>query len=447
VTTADEPRTGADPVALTEPPRRRGLRSVAIDVSPLRKHREFRLLFAGQLVTFFGSMITYVAVPYQVYEITHSSFAVGMLGLVEFVCMISMAFLAGALADAVDRRRMVQVTELAMLLVSVLLVGNALTAHPSVAVLFVAVGLTMTFDALQRPSLDALLPRLVPREDLLPAAALNSLRGTAGTIAGPALGGLLIATVGLPWTYGFDVASFAVSLLILSRMKAVPPPPDAERPSLRRVAEGIRFARSRPELMGTYLVDINAMFFGMPNALFPAIASSYGGAGVLGLLYTAPAVGSFLATLTSGWATRIHRHGLAILWAAGGWGVAIILFGLAPNLWSALLFLGLAGAADMVSGIFRMTVWNTTIPDNLRGRLAAIEMVSYSSGPTLGNVEAGAVAALTSARMSVGIGGVLCVAGTVALAIALPEFRRYDDRTARPGGRAPSASPDPPSPA
>jgi MFS family permease len=257
-------------------------------------------------------------------------------------------------------------------------------------------------------------------------------------IAGPALGGILIATIGLASTYAFDAVSFVLSLVILSRMKAVPPPPDAERPSLRGIAEGVRFARSRPELMGTYLVDINAMFFGMPTALFPALAASYGGADALGLLFAAPAVGSFLATLTSGWAGRIHRQGLAVLWAAAGWGAAIIAFGLVDQLWLALLFLGLAGASDMVSGIFRMTIWNTTIPDHLRGRLAGIEMVSYSSGPTLGNVEAGAVAALTSARMSIGIGGVLCLAGTAVLAVALPDFRRYDDRAPRPAGTAPS---------
>jgi MFS family permease len=435
VTDVEEPQAGGDPLPLGRPPRR-GLRSLAIDTGPLRRHRDFRLLFTGQVVTFLGSMITYVAVPYQLYSLTHSSFAVGLLGLVEFVCMISMAFLAGALADSVDRRRMVQVTELAMLGVSALLLVNALLPHPSIAVLFLSVGLLMTFDALQRPSLDALLPRLVPREDVLAAGALNSMRGTAGMIAGPALGGVLIATIGLAATYAFDLLSFAFSLLILARMAAVPPPADAERPSLKGIAEAIRFARSRPELMGTYLVDINAMFFGMPNALFPAIAASYGGAQVLGLLYTAPAVGSFLATLTSGWAGRIHRHGLAILWAAGGWGAAIVLFGLSHNLVLALLFLGLAGAADMVSGIFRMTVWNTTIPDRLRGRLAGIEMISYTSGPTLGNVEAGAVASLTGPRLSAGIGGLLCVAGTLALAVALPEFRRYDARTPRPAGAA-----------
>jgi MFS family permease len=177
------------------------------------------------------------------------------------------------------------------------------------------------------------------------------------------------------------------------------------------------------------------MFFGMPNALFPAIAASYGGADVLGLLYAAPAVGAFLATLTSGWTGRVHRHGLAVIYAATGWGVAILAFGLVDHLWLVLLFLGLAGGADMVSGIFRSTIWNTTIPDQLRGRLAGIELISYSSGPTLGNVEAGAVAALTSTRMSIGIGGVLCLAGTALLAVALPDFRKYDDRDVRPAGR------------
>jgi MFS family permease len=433
VTDVDEPRAGADPVALVEPPRR-GLRALAIDVGPLRRHHDFRLLFAGQAVTFLGSMITYVAIPYQLYQLTHSSFAVGMLGLVEFVCMLSTAFVGGALADSMDRRRMVQLTELALLLTSGLLLGNALLPHPSATVLFVAAGLATLFDSLQRPSLDALLPRLVPREDLLAASALNSMRGTAGMIAGPAIGGLLISLVGLASTYAVDIATFAFSLAVLARMKAVPPPPDAERPSLRGVVDGIRFARSRPELMGTYLVDINAMFFGMPNALFPAIAVSYGGADVLGLLYAAPAVGAFLATLTSGWAGRIHRHGLAVIWAAAGWGAAILVFGIVDELWLALLFLGLAGGADMISGIFRSTIWNTTIPDHLRGRLAGIELISYSSGPTLGNVEAGALASLTSTRMSVGVGGVLCLVGTAVLAVALPEFRRYDDRVVRPAG-------------
>jgi MFS family permease len=221
------------------------------------------------------------------------------------------------------------------------------------------------------------------------------------------------------------VASFAMSLALLARMRAVPPAPDAAPPSLKGVVEGLRYARSRPELMGTYLVDINAMFFGMPNAIFPQLAVAYGGASVLGLMYSAPSIGSLLATLTSGWSKRVRKQGVAILWAAGLWGVAILLFALSPWLWLALVFLGLAGAADMVSGLFRMTIWNTTIPDHLRGRLAGIELIGYGAGPTLGNVEAGGVAALATPRVSAGLGGVLCVVGTLALAVALPEFRRY----------------------
>lgn len=424
--TPDEPRSGADPVALLkiQSPRRRLL----VDSAPLREHRDFRLLWVGQSVTFLGSMITYVAVPFQVYELTRSSALVGLLGLVEFVAMLSTAFLGGALADAVDRRRMVRITEGLMLLTAAGLLGNSLLVHPSVPLLFLLTGLLTAFDSLQRPSLDAMLPRLVPKEQLVPAAALGSLRMTVGMIAGPALGGLLVSSVGLASTYAVDVATFAISLVALQLMRAVPPPPDAQRPSVRGVLDGLHYARSRPELMGTYLVDINAMFFGMPNALFPALAVGFGGASVLGLLYTAPAVGALVASATSGWTARIHRHGQGVLWAAGLWGVAILGFGLAPWLWLALLFLALAGAADMVSGVFRSTIWNTTIPDNLRGRLAGIELISYSTGPTLGNVEAGGLASLTGTRFSIGFGGVMCVVGTLALAAALPAFRAYDSR-------------------
>jgi MFS family permease len=213
-------------------------------------------------------------------------------------------------------------------------------------------------------------------------------------------------------------------------MRAVPPPPEAEPPSLERILEGLRYAGSRPELMGTYVVDIVAMFFGMPMALFPAVASHLGGAGVLGLLYAAPAVGSLIATVTSGWAARVHRHGAAVCIAAAIWGVGIVGFGLAPNLALALLGLIVAGGADMLSGIFRGTIWNQTIPDHLRGRLAGIEQVSYSTGPLLGNVESGAVASLAGVRASIISGGVLCVAGVAVAILALPAFWRYDNRAA-----------------
>ena len=399
-----------------------------VDITPLRRHRDFRLLFAGRMVSFFGSMITSVAVPYQVYQLSHSVLLVGMLGLAELAAILIFALLGGAMADAADRRLMVLLTEAGLMAGSLLLAGNSLLAHPALWLVFGIVILQASFDALQRPSLDALLPRLVDRDELGAAAALGNLRGTLGMIAGPSIAGVLVAVAGLPTTYLVDVATFVVGLACLALMKEVPPPADAERPSLRRVAEGVRYARSRPELIGTYVVDIVAMLFGMPMALFPAIAQGLGGPSVLGFLYAAPSVGSFAFAATSGWTRRIHRHGMGVIVAATLWGVAIIGFGVVPGLVAALAFLALAGAADSMSGVFRQTIWNQTIPDSLRGRLASIELLSYSVGPTLGNFEAGVVASLTSIRFSILSGGVLCVAGCVLCAIALPAFRQYDAR-------------------
>jgi MFS family permease len=407
---------------------RAALRLATIDVGPLRRHRDFRLLFAGQAVSFFGSMITFVAVPYQAYQLTGSSLVVGLLSLAELGPLLVMAFVGGALADAFDRRRLVQIAEAALALCAGVLALNAASPNPQLWVLFV-VGATMAgLDGIQRPPLDALIPRLVERHELIAASALDSFRGNIGMVAGPAAGGILIAAFGLPTTYLIDVVTFGASLVALSLMRAVPPPPGAVRPSLRGIAEGFRYAKSRPELVGTYGVDMLAMFFGMPLALFPAFASEFGGAGVLGLMYAAIPVGSLLATLTSGWTGRVHRHGLAVIWAAAGWGVAITAVGFAPNLALALVALAVAGACDMISGIFRGTIWNTTIPDRLRGRLAGIEQVSYSAGPLLGNLEAGIVASLAGIRASIVSGGVLCVAGVALAALALPAFRRYDAR-------------------
>ncbi len=424
------------PAAVPGPRWRRILRAATVDLTPMRTSRDFRLLFFGQAVSFTGSMITYVAVPFQVYRLTGSSLAVGLLSLVELAPLLVAALVGGALADAHDRRRLVLLSELGLAGISGVLFANALLPRPQLWVLFVAGGVAASLDGIQRPSLDSLVPRIVRREEIPAASALNSLRSTFGMVLGPPLGGLLIALAGLPATYAVDVVSFAASLAALMLMRAVPPPPEAERPSLRRIAEGLRYARSRPELMGTYLVDINAMLFGMPIALFPALATRYGGPGVLGLLYAAPSVGSMLATLTSGWTGSVHRHGRAVLLAATSWGFAILGFGLAGPLWLALVTLALAGGADMISGIFRSTIWNQTIPDSLRGRLAGIEQISYSTGPLLGNVEAGAVASLTSVRTSVVSGGVLCVAGCAVLAVALPAFNAYDARRRPVGGAA-----------
>jgi MFS family permease len=407
--------------------RSRWLRLATVEVAPLR-HRDFRLLSVGQLLTFTGSMITSVAVPFQLYRLTGSTLLVGLLAVAELAPLLATGLLGGALADARDRRGMVQLTELGLAVLSAVLVANALATRPRVWLLFVVASLAAALYGLQRPSLDALLPRLVPREEMAAAAALTSLRMSLGMVGGPALGGLLVALFGLAATYAVDVATFAFSLTMLRLMRAVPPPPDAARPSLRGVAEGLRYARSRQELLGTYVADVVVMVFGMPEALFPAIATRYGGAGVLGLLYAAPSVGSLLANATSGWTGRVQRHGRAILLAAGMWGAAIAAFGFAGPLWLALVLLGCAGAADMVSGIFRTVIWNQTIPDQLRGRLAGIELLSYSTGPLLGNVEAGAVAAVVGVRASVVSGGLLSLVGVGLVALTMPLFRSYDAR-------------------
>ncbi len=404
---------------------RGALRTVAVDVSPLRDFRDFRLLFIGQGVSFAGSMITYVAVPFQAYSLSHSSLVVGLVSLSELVPILVVSFVGGALADAIDRRRMVRLTEAAQCAISALLLINAALPHPQLWMLFLAVAAAAATDSLQRPSLDALVPRIVPSDRLTAASALEGLRGNLGHVVGPPVAGLLIATAGLPATFGVDVATFAVSLTALSFMNAVPPPADAAGVSLAGMLAGLRYAARRKDLLGSYLIDMNAMFFGMPMALFPQIASGFGGPAVLGVLYTGPAVGSLLASLASGWTRLVRHHGRAIACAAAAWGVAIIGFGFAPTLWLAFITLVAAGAADMISGIFRGTMWNQTIPNSMRGRLAGIEMISYTSGPALGNLESGVVGSLAGVRASVVSGGVLCVAGTLALCAVLPTFWSY----------------------
>jgi MFS family permease len=305
------------------------------------------------------------------------------------------------------------------------LVVNA--ALEQVWFLYVAAALSAAFSALRRPPLDAMLPRLVEREELKAASALNWGVANLAQLAGPALGGLLIAWAGFGVTYAVDLATFVVSLFALAAMQT-PPPTERQPVGLKAIGEGLRYAASRQELLGTYVVDIVAMFFAMPMALFPALAESYGGGAVVGLLYAAPSAGAVLLLAVSGWTARVHHHGRAVVLAACGWGVAIAAFGLAQTLPLALACLALAGGADAISGVFRATIWNETIPDRLRGRLAGLEMISWSSGPLLGNAEAGAAAALVGVRASVVAGGALCVVGCGAVTAALPRLWAYDSR-------------------
>jgi len=401
-----------------------------MDLRPLR-HRDYRLLYAGQLVSVLGSMVTYAALPYHMFQLTRSSLAVGLLGLFELMALLSTAFVGGALADAIDRRRMGMATDAALAAGSgTLAVLATTTASPWM--LYAVAAWMSAFAALQRPSLRALVPRLLPRDQMTAAAALEMVSGSTAQIGGPAIGGVVIASWGLPNAYLLDVVSYVAAFFLLAALRPAPPGEHAEPPSLARVLEGFRYARSRQELIGTYVVDFVAMVFGMPLALFPALSERLGGVQALGLLYAAPAIGALIAGVTSQWTQRVTRHGRAVLLAAALWGVAIIAFGFAGQLWMAVVCLAVAGGADAVSAIFRQTIWNQTIPDALRGRLASIEMVSYASGPQLGHVEAGLVAALVGVTASVISGGVLCVVGVIWCGFALPGFARYDARSFLP---------------
>jgi MFS family permease len=396
-----------------------------LDVSPLRRHRDFRLLFLGQFVSFFGSMITYVAVPYQVYKLTGSSLMVGLLGTVQLVPLLLFGLWGGAYADAMDRRRLLIGAEALLALISGGLAVNATFAHPSVVAVFVLTGLMSAVNGFHRPTLEAMSPRLVDRDELPATAALASLRGSLGAVSGPAIGGFCISHLGMGTTYLVDVASFLFSLLALASMAAMPPAAEVTKPGLRSIFEGLDYARRRPELIGTYIVDIVAMTFAMPTALFPAMAQSWGGATAAGWLYSAMPIGSFVTTLLSGWTKHVRRRGAAVVIAAALWGVAIIALGHAPSLAVAMVCLAFAGAADMVSALFRMTIWNETIPAHLRGRLAGVEMISYMTGPLLGNTRAGWMASLRSVRFSIVTGGWICVAGVLLCIPLLPAFWRY----------------------
>src|SRR5262249_33349730 len=341
--------------------------------------------------------------------------------------MFVMAFVGGAMADYIDRRRLVLLAEAAMSILCGALAVNSLLPQPRVWVLFLMSSLFAACNAVHRPAIEALTPRIVPLELMPAVAALNAFRYSFTFIIGASIAGVVTAKLGAAVGYTFDAATITVSLVMLLLMRAAPPPEEADRPSLRSIKDGLLYARRRQELLGTYVIDIIAMFFGMPMALFPAIAERLGGASV-GLLYAMPAVGAMLVTLTSGWMERVNRHGLAVTLSVGVWGLAIIGFGFATNLWVALFCLVTAFAADMVSGMFRMTIWNQTIPVHLRGRLASIEMISYMTGPYLGNAEAGLEAGMFGLRDSVVSCGVVCVIGSGVLALLLPQFIRYDGR-------------------
>ena len=401
-----------------------------VDTTPLRESRDFRLLFWAGTVFYLGGMVSYVALPYQLYHLTGSNFAVGLLGIIELVPLVVFGLYGGALADHVDRRRLMVGTGMAQALLTSVLMLNAFLPDPRVWLIYLLGALLSAAQSLQRPSREALIPRTV-RHDQLPAAvSLSSLGMQVGLLAGPALGGVLIKAVGVGWCFAIDVAGLVTATTLFALLRPYPARDRSNPPSLSGILDGLHYAVRRKDLLGTYVVDIVAMFLAMPTVLFPALAADVLRAPeVYGLLLTAGTVGSLLATATSGWTSRVHAHGRAVVVAAAVWGGSVALAGLSTSTWAVLACFTVAGAADMVSGIFRSTIWHQTIPDSMRGRLAGIEMLSYSLGPLGGQARAGLVADRWGVRASITSGGLLCVVGVLLTSAWLRDFWSYDDRT------------------
>jgi MFS family permease len=401
----------------------------AIDLTPLKKYPDFRNLWSAGLISYFGSMITYVAMPFQLKEITHSYLAVGLLGVIEIGPLIIFGLYGGVLADSVDRKKMVWGTEAGALVCVLLLLANSWFWDPKVIVIYLVAGLFAVVDGLQRPSMDAMLPRLVSHEDLPSASALLTLRWQVGVIIGPTIGGIIFSTMSVSAGFLVDIATYVLSLIFLARVRSIPPSKEAEKPSLAALFDGVKYAMKRQDLLGTYIIDLAAMTLAMPMALYPFWADQLKAPWALGFFYAAITVGSVCVTLTSGWTRTYRFHGRAVIVAAMGWGLAIAAAGLSHSLIVVLLFLTIAGAADMVSALFRGNIWNQTIPDNFRGRLAGIELLSYSVGPLAGQLRAASMAAATSLSFSVTSGGLMCVVAVGFLAIFLPKMWKYDVQT------------------
>lgn len=374
-------------------------------------------------------MATYVAMPFQVADLTGSYVLVGLLGIAEVVPLIVFGLWGGVIADRHDRRTVVLITEVSAMVLSIVLVANALLDSPRVAIIFVVAVLFAAVDGLQRPSLDALIPRLVPQDQLASVGALRSLRGNVAQIAGPAVGGILIAFGGAKSAFAFDVGTFVVSALLISRLPTIRNSRDRIDAPLQELREALAYVRTRRDIIGTYVVDTAAMVCAFPFALFPFLADEFEAPWALGFLYSSIAVGSLLATLTSGWTSRINRHGRMIVAAAGVWGLAIMSAGLVHNLWWLLACLVVAGMADMVSGLFRTLIWDSTIPDDIRGRMAGLELLSYSVGPQIGQVRSTLTARYTSPQASLVLGGAVCAVGCTGLIHGTAQLWNFDARS------------------
>src|SRR5436190_12715210 len=338
---------------------RRRLPRLLVDVTPLRRDHDFRWLWTGQAISGIGNQVTRLALPYQVYRMTGSTLAIAGLTLFQLIPILVFSLGAGSVADAVDRRRMLRLTQVAMMACSLALAILALQPSVPLLVLYAVAFATAAFGSLDQPARSSSIPRLVPRERLPAALALGQLNFQIASVAGPAVAGVLIATIGLAGAYFVDVVSFTASLVALAAIAPIPPLRGATRPGLAAIREGLRFARRRRVILSTYVIDLHAMIFGMPTSLFPALALDvfHAGPAGLGLLAAAPSVGALLGAILSGWVSSVRRVGLAVIVAVAIWGAAITLFGLAEfSFLLALFFLAVAGAADVLSAVFRSTI-------------------------------------------------------------------------------------------
>ena len=412
----------------------KSLRGLAVDIAPLRASRDFRLLWGSGIVSEAGHQMAHVAIYIQVFRLTDSAAAVGLVGLVELVPLVISSAAGGWLVDALDRRKLLLFTQVAYALASGLLFVTAATDAP-VGFVYLAAGLAAAIGGIASPTRSAMIPRMVG-EDLLPSAiALNQVMWTATMIVGPALGGIVIGAWGLEWAYAIDVITYGATIAAAFAMRPMPPSATEEERQTRlgAIKEGFAYLRGRRVLQSTFVADLIAMIFGMPRALFPVLAmvqfhrNTTGEQDALvGFLFAALAAGALAGALTAGWVGRIRHQGRAVVFAIGVWGAAVIAFGLSgPNLFLALACLAVAGAADVISAVFRSSILQVSVPDRLRGRLAGIHILVVTGGPRLGDVEAGLVAAAFSPTISVVSGGVVCLVGIAALAAAVPQLWRY----------------------
>lgn len=394
-----------------------------INISPLKKSKDYRRLFIGQSISWIGNMISYVVVPFQMYDLTKSNLMVGSISLVQLFSVILFGIVGGAYADRLNRRNVMLVSEAFMIAVLCLMVFNSYLAHPSIVLIFICTAIIQALTGFHRPAMTALIQRLVDVSDYKAVGSLRTLMYSVSAIVGPAIGGLLIANIGFAGAYIANILTFFVSLWYLSLVTSVPiDSPNQKTRVLSDIQVGLKFVVKKPEIMGSYIVDLVAMIFAFPVALFPAMSQAWGGARAAGFLYSGMAIGSLFISILSGWTEKIHSNGRAVVISASFWAFFIIWLGLTKSLYFSCLLLVFAGAADAVSAIFRQAIWNNAIPNQMRGRLSGIEMISYMAGPLLGNARAGYVASIFSVNISLTSGGIICLLCLIVTAFLLPRF-------------------------